>query len=404
MPAFSPFWSFFTLSFLMMQGLSLTAFAEEIKDLPLIPVAMGNRWEYRESEIRTDGTVESTRPIFEEIRGFYDAPNGRFFYLDATDYCMWLRNTPKGQEDVMLLVDEETTKLKFDGKPGIFFRYPVDEGMMYLVDYQSETIPVVVIKVTDLNAKVEVPAGKFTCIKYESIDKHTRLPQSIHYVCPGVGPVKYESYEGENLVSVNELTKYELKDQVIPKQTKDAKAIMPLVLGNTWIYQGESVETDRTTTPEEASQDAIRGMYQSEQGLFVYLESTDFGLWIQNTPQGNRDVEIVSDEETSRLTMIGKPTMYYRFPAEPGTTYDLVYGDAEEGGAYSAMTLVDVGVEVTVPAGTFDCVKYESHVKETGELERIEYVSPGTGLIRTEEYLDDKLTYSSVLTRYKLNP
>ncbi|MBD3673222.1 MAG: hypothetical protein HUJ26_06810 [Planctomycetaceae bacterium] len=376
--------------------------AQDLKHQSLIPVAMGNRWEYRESELREDGTVASTRPTSEVIRSFYDSPRGRFFYLEATDYCMWLRDTARGLEDVMMAVDEETMTLKFDGKPGVYYRYPVEEGQTYLVDYETEFMPVTVMTVLELKAKVQVPAGEFTCIKYQSLDKETRLPESMHYVCPGVGLVKYETYEEGKLVTNSELTKYQLKKEAISDSPRMINAIMPIALGNSWTYRGTSVDADGTTVAEGPSRDVIRGMYESEAGSLYYLESDDFGLWIQNTPQGNQDVEIVLDDETSHLKMVGKPTMYYRYPAKPGTTYDLLYGGLEEDEAYSTITVAALEEEVTVPAGIFICVRYESHIKETGELERVEFVSPGTGLVKTEEYLDDKLTYTSVLTRYNI--
>jgi hypothetical protein len=75
----------------------------------------------------------------------------------------------------------------------------------------------------------------------------------------------------------------------------------------------------------------------------------------------------------------------------PGTTIDIT-------------ERVVQGMEtVTTPAGTFDCVKISSKVKVKSiigiEMNSVEWLSKGNGVIRTESYKGDKLKGYSEMTK-----
>ena len=398
------------LAVLFLIGMTCHVSAQEKREeekAEFIPLAFGNRWEYKESEFNSDGKVTSSRMTFEEVKGIFDTMFGRYFYIDATDYALWVRNTPKGNEDLAVVMDEETGELKVDGKPGVFFQYPVEKGATYRVDYGTEEIPPSDIKVVELTAKVKVPAGEFSCLKYESYHVETDQLENVFFVCPGVGLIKMESYdetEQGQLVMVSELTEYTFKNDVLPKPADPDKSIIPLALGNTWTYQSEEIQADGTKKLLEDGDpgEGIKAVFVNEQGASYYLSGEEFGLWSNSTPRGNEDAIIEINEETLKLELIDKPTVYYQYPVKKGTKYDLFFGQKLDE-AFSTMTVAELDVKITVPAGTFSCIKYEMREKSTGMLETVDYVSPGIGLIRNEYYEEGKVAGGSVLAKYKIH-
>ena len=374
----------------------------------LIPLAFGNLWEYKESEFNSDGEITTSTMTSEEVKGIFDTTFGRYFYIDATDYDLWVRNTPKGNEELAVVMDEETGELKVDGKPAVFFQYPVEKGATYTVEYGTEEIPSSNIKVVELTEKVKVPAGEFSCVKYESTSVETKQLDSVFYVSPGVGLIKMESYdetEKGQLLMVSELTKYTFKNDALPKPHDPAKSIIPLALGNTWTYQSEEIQADGTKKLLEDgdSGETIKAFFMNKQGASYYLSGEDFGLWSNSTPRGNEDAIIEISEESLKLELIDKPTVYFQYPVKKGTKYDLHFGQQLDDEAFSTMTVAELDVKITVPAGTFSCIKYEMREKSTGMLETVDYVSPGTGLIRNEYYVEGKVAGGSVLAKYKIH-
>ena len=58
---------------------------------------------------------------------------------------------------------------------------------------------------------------------------------------------------------------------------------------------------------------------------------------------------------------------------------------------------------ITTPAGSFECIKISSTIKIKNiigyEMQSIEWISKGNGVIRTESYRGDKMKGYSLLTK-----
>lgn len=181
--------------------------------------------------------------------------------------------------------------------------------------------------------------------------------------------------------------------------------IMPLAIGNTWIYHTGrgtdiiKIPTDDTIRLVSKFSYAGNTTFVNQYGAY-YTNRSD-GLWITypafsyeilsaNYPanQGNifrRDTLILTDESS---------------PDPIGIAISNVFVDS-------------IGEIVTVPAGTYPCYKYNSDIRDTNTnqiLTRINtFYSVNFGLIKMESYMLDtisqtlKLQESSKLTKIVLN-
>lgn len=134
-------------------------------------------------------------------------------------------------------------------------------------------------------------------------------------------------------------------------------------------------------------------------GLLNAFSSSDadpYYFWEYSGPEGSYQV----DEDL----LDGKPPsledleLTMRFPVEAGTTYE-AHGDI--------WTVLAVDKEITVPAGTFKTVVYQTGWDEAGEAFRDRYYqAPGVGLVKwvTEELIDGEFVVFEieVLRRYRL--
>jgi|GEM_PF-5535959 len=157
--------------------------------------------------------------------------------------------------------------------------------------------------------------------------------------------------------------------------------ILPLTVGNTWIYNViTSVGTDTLTT---SVLDIV-----ALGGVDTYRVGTNTQYnYYRNYSDGLYKFGDSTEIYTSRR-------LFIMYPCVVGNTWSF------NGGTYRVNNL---SRSVTVPAGTFNCIEYY-YRRNTGSgvTEHYEYWAPGIGQIRQDVYVDSVLIVSIQLTSYTI--
>lgn len=156
--------------------------------------------------------------------------------------------------------------------------------------------------------------------------------------------------------------------------------IFPLAVNNEWVYTKKYFDTtgaisSQSNTTLSIVKDSVRlgeKIYVNNQSVY-FVNRTD-GFWIFDIT-GKSDNQYLLLKYPCKLneTYNGAPTIYRNGVPNVAT-----------------VTVASLNESVTVPAGTFTCIKYvvESHDPATGKKDDrvINYCSPKTGLIIYERY------------------
>ncbi len=143
--------------------------------------------------------------------------------------------------------------------------------------------------------------------------------------------------------------------------------IMPLEVGNAWVYQIYALDT---------AGNALR--LASIDTLMVVEDTTvNYERWFRVTGLPRTEGWVINREDGFWFARPNEqPFLFAKFPAEVGDRYTSTIGQVE-----AHTTLAAISVEVTVPAGTYLCHKY---IQKIGPLEATTnyYFAPGIGLVK----------------------
>lgn len=145
--------------------------------------------------------------------------------------------------------------------------------------------------------------------------------------------------------------------------------IMPLEVGNMWVYDVYGLDTtsnqlkpmlvDTLSVLSDTLANRERWFYMGGlQGTEGWVQNRKDGFWF--TLPG------------------GQPFLFAKYPAQPGDTFSSVIGKTT-----TQTTVEGTGVEVQAPAGTYYCYKYIQKVKALNAVTNY-YFAPGVGLIKME--------------------
>lgn len=180
-------------------------------------------------------------------------------------------------------------------------------------------------------------------------------------------------------------------------------ALYPLALGNSWTYTTTNRDPENGETLETLEQtNSVQGLVDFAEGRYFYLIEFDIGIWTRNTPTGMDDVECAFDEETNKLIIVESFPYYYRYPVTKGKSYKLFTEDTDEIPQKIIVTAVDEVVETE--AGKFKCLCYELREIEGNVLVQRTWISLGVGIVKYEQYENDRTISTSVLKKFKLEP
>lgn len=180
------------------------------KSKEFYPLTLGNTWTYETVTVAEDGTKGKPKEDISKIKGVYDLPEGRFFCVEEFETAFWSRNTPKGLEDTDIEIDEETLQVKTARKPSIFYKYPVKVGDKYVIELNLGEDPFNKMEIRAIDEEVKVPAGTFKCIDYTLLNIEDNSLSVRTWFCPGVGAIKYMTYDEGKLDSISVLKSYKL--------------------------------------------------------------------------------------------------------------------------------------------------------------------------------------------------
>lgn len=207
--------SHWMMTFCLIAAAPLTTNAQEkLRQKPLIPLALGNQWTYVEKMYDLKGTVREVKPYVVAIRGVFDLDFGRVYCSNDGEFTTWIRNTPQGNEEILVRQNPDSELLeKTEDKPVLFFPYPAKVGQKHDLQYDPKEPPPEWVVVAAENVKVTTPAGTFPCLRYEFWFHETKQINHVVYICPGIGQIREEFFLEGKLASTYELKAVKLADK-----------------------------------------------------------------------------------------------------------------------------------------------------------------------------------------------
>ncbi|MFC1852413.1 hypothetical protein ACFL27_19620 [candidate division CSSED10-310 bacterium] len=171
----------------------------------------------------------------------------------------------------------------------------------------------------------------------------------------------------------------------------EASLIQPLEEGNTWTYIDEdeqwtmtvngTQDVDGTETKRVDVNWLDTETYYSDFWTYFFKNHED-GMYYYGT-------EYQGDIDTT------SPRLWVKYPVSDGESFVDGWGNT-----YRVMSLSE---QVTVPAGTFTCIKFECR-NDDGNLYTYEYWAPNVGYIKSLDINSNGTTFDDdLLTSYSLN-
>ena len=166
------------------------------------PLKVGNFWSFRITTYDTLGGVSfstiDTVIVYRDstyktgkIYYFKTLANGNFTFQDNA-----ISNLSDGYNELTKVNDSLVANLiyKFPGNPGDTF---ISNGKPMVIE--------------SVNESIKVTAGNFVCYKYVAEENFDyQYIKQIVYLCPGIGEIVTELYQGNNKANANLETKIEL--------------------------------------------------------------------------------------------------------------------------------------------------------------------------------------------------
>jgi hypothetical protein len=151
----------------------------------------------------------------------------------------------------------------------------------------------------------------------------------------------------------------------------DTTVIMPLTIGNMWVYEVSGLDTiDNTMKPVRIDTFEVR--------RDTIIDGERWFVVKDMTPPGGRVINREDGFWQCRRNQ--EPFLFLKYPASPGDEYSWDVRDITV-----ENRVIAADTEVTVPAGTFACYRYT----QLTDLQNIivdYYFAPGAGGIRLEVF------------------
>ena len=145
-------------------------------------------------------------------------------------------------------------------------------------------------------------------------------------------------------------------------------AIIPLAIGNSWSFSTTMYDTLGSIQAQlEITQTVTGDTTLFGKRLFKY-----YSLWAANTDSGIISYSGYSISSFSPTDTVASYVLLYKYPARPGDNFR------------TGMSVVSIDTLITVPAGSFNCIKYQSSIYSP--LDGYIYIAPGIGIIKTINY------------------
>ncbi len=161
-------------------------------------------------------------------------------------------------------------------------------------------------------------------------------------------------------------------------------SIIPLALGNKWEFRDTHYDSDGTFLGIDSSSIFVDTMFNA-----------DGWTWHHTNPDGLL-MSIRSDGVWLRGIYLGSDILWHRYPARSGDT--TILGVVYPGNSTRALhvkVVVAVDTMITVPAGTFKCIGYQSrYLDDQGKVipgydvlyKYTDYYSLGVGFVLIDQY------------------
>lgn len=141
--------------------------------------------------------------------------------------------------------------------------------------------------------------------------------------------------------------------------------IIPLAVGHKWEYHIDIYDTTGNITWNFNSSNIIIGDSTIENTKWFYFDKN--ALYFSLLPDG---YHYYNKYETDSL----KNILVYKFPCNAGETYN-------------DYKVAKVDTQITVPAGTFNCIMYSLRKESSSDFANIDFfIKPGVGIVKTIEY------------------
>ena len=156
--------------------------------------------------------------------------------------------------------------------------------------------------------------------------------------------------------------------------TTTATVLMPLKLGNQWIYRSISLDSLGVVQHVDTSTFKIvrDTLIQNERWYFIGRDSTAREL-LTNRTDGLWYMSLHSTGTIAQAAVL-----FAKYPAN--------VNDSWLGPDSSTVKLITNNLAVTVPQGTYTCYQYSYTNKRTGAVEQSKYFPPGRGFVKDEGY------------------
>ncbi|MBM2816357.1 MAG: hypothetical protein HW421_3119 [Ignavibacteria bacterium] len=170
--------------------------------------------------------------------------------------------------------------------------------------------------------------------------------------------------------------------------------IMPLNIGNTWIYKVTEMDTVSGQTTNYFDTITITEVYTFSNEKWF---GTNKNLLFANKPAG------MMQREGKHFSYADSSFLYYKYPSKTGELYPLP-SFIENGDSFAISREVSSNNEIiNTPAGSYDCYKFTDNLLDTKNLFRYKpwrvlFLAPNIGLISTLNY---KIGKFGLLEYYK---
>jgi hypothetical protein len=159
--------------------------------------------------------------------------------------------------------------------------------------------------------------------------------------------------------------------------------LIPLNLGARWVYQRTWQQRDGQPIERSEIVNEVRGVYLFDNAQWYHLGDFGWYFWVQPTSRGIVDALVYEDEESGALVKQSQ-RLYFKYPVEAATAYELKPLDKELEEPLKVL-VTGVDTEVVVPAGKFKCLVYEFRSKGADEMLFLRYsIAPGVGIVKYE--------------------
>ncbi|MGA2296468.1 MAG: hypothetical protein ABSG15_02855 [FCB group bacterium] len=170
-----------------------------------------------------------------------------------------------------------------------------------------------------------------------------------------------------------------------PVSPTQSDVLIPLKVGNTWIYQGGSKDSVSTDTLKVIRDTIING-------VTWYFFNSDSSDVVTNLNDGFYDMFIGS------YSYMGSG-LSFKYPAKVGDTCSSSNNNSTQNGI---RTVLSVNESITVKAGTFKCYKFQSYGVVTDTTYNFSiytkdtvWICPNIGMIKTKSWVSfDNIYYN----------